>query len=126
MRTLLSIIASSLIVVAFASAPVAGSALAKSSGHESHSQQAAKPHHATKRDDCAAQSWEIPTPARRRDAGDHGALSTARGEPKGPLLKLSARELLQPTAAGVGHVRQTRGVGFGRRLLLPPIGSVRL
>jgi hypothetical protein len=61
MRTLLSIIASSLIVVAFGSAPVAGSALAKSSGHESHSRQAVKSHHATKADDCAAQSWEIPT-----------------------------------------------------------------
>ena len=61
MRTLLSLIASSLLVVAFASAPVAGSALAKHSGHESHSQQAAKSHHATKPDDCAAQSWEIPT-----------------------------------------------------------------
>ena len=61
MRTLLSIVASGLIVVAFGSAPVAGSALAKSSGHVSHSQQAAKPHHATKPDDCAAQSWEIPT-----------------------------------------------------------------
>ena len=61
MRNLLSLIASGLIVVAFASAPLAGGALAKSSGHVSHSQQAAKPHHATKGDDCAAQSWEIPT-----------------------------------------------------------------
>ena len=61
MRTRLSLIAFGLIVVAFGSVPVAGSALAKSSGHESHSQQAVKPHHATKADDCAAQSWEIPT-----------------------------------------------------------------
>lgn len=61
MRTRLSLIAFGLIVVAFASAPVASSALAKSSGHESHSQQAVTSHHATKPDDCAANSWEIPT-----------------------------------------------------------------
>ena len=61
MRTLLSIITFSLIVVAFGSAPVAGSALARNSGHESHSQQAVKSHNATKADDCAALSWEIPT-----------------------------------------------------------------
>jgi hypothetical protein len=61
MRTLLSLIAFGLMVVGFASAPVTGSALAKHGSHESHSHQAAKPNHATKADDCAAQSWEIPT-----------------------------------------------------------------
>ena len=61
MRTRLSLIAFGLIVVAFGSTPVASSALAKSSGHESHSQQAVTSHHATKPDDCAANSWEIPT-----------------------------------------------------------------
>ena len=79
MRTRISLIAFGLIVVAFASAPVAGSALARHSSHESHSQQAAKSPHATKADDCAANSWEIPTqqggamPATTAPCQRHGA-----------------------------------------------------
>jgi hypothetical protein len=90
MRTLLSLIASSLLVVAFASAPVAGSALAGHSGHEPFATRSQiSPCDQGGRLRCP--ELGDPYPARRRDAGNHGAVSTARGEPKVPLLKLPAR-----------------------------------
>ena len=116
MRTRLSLIAFGLIVVAFASAPVASSALAKSSGHESHSHRRSRltmrPSRTTAQPTAGR---SLPSKAARCRRPRHRAYGTGRTQR--PIPKATgASAVSRPTAAVVGHVRQTRGVGFGRRL----------